>query len=130
MAHTGCRLNHADSLKQLCTHGATVAGDGRVRIPGRLVDQALSQAPSRISLFDCAGRVSMELTGTNVYYGTGSDCQYLLDPATRTLCDFLSRDLIDAFKIADTLPYIDFVMGMGVVADLEGPDSCQQKYEL
>jgi trimethylamine--corrinoid protein Co-methyltransferase len=130
MAHIGCRVNHDAALQQLRTNGAKVASDGFVRIPGRLVDRALSQAPASITLFDRTGRAAMELIGTNVYYGTGSDCHYWLDPATQTIRAFLSRDLIDAYKVADALAYIDFVMGMGVAADLKGPDSFQQKYAL
>ena len=67
MADIGCRVNHDATLQQLRANGATVAGDGYMRIPGRLVDRALLQAPASITFFDRAGRASMELTGANVY---------------------------------------------------------------
>jgi trimethylamine--corrinoid protein Co-methyltransferase len=63
----------------------------------------------------------MYLEGQNVYFGTGSDCLNTFDLETHEHRKFTQDDLIDAYHLCDALPNIDFVMSVGIPADVD-PD--------
>ena len=75
----GAIIHHEKSIALLHQAGADVKDDRHVFIPGDLVASALGSAPSKVSIYNRNGRPAMILDGHNVYYGTGSDCPYLLD---------------------------------------------------
>ena len=55
----------------------------RVRIPAGLVDDALAAAPRSVPLTSRSGAGGLTLEAGPVYYGTGSDCLYLLGPGAK-----------------------------------------------
>jgi trimethylamine--corrinoid protein Co-methyltransferase len=124
----GTMVHHAEALDLLKKGGAHVNTGGHVFIPTALVKRAVNSAPSRITIYDRKGSPAMFLEGRNVYFGTGSDCPHLLDSFTGERRDFLSKDVQDAVKIVDGLPNIDFVMSMGLAADIEKSVQYQRKY--
>ena len=124
----GCRVHYQKARALLQANGAKIEADHLVRIPPEIIENGIRQAPSTVTLFDRNGNPALRLENTNVYFGTGSDCQYILDPDSGKPRDFLFKDLISAFKLADALPHIDFVMGMGLAPDLDPGTAFQKKY--
>jgi trimethylamine--corrinoid protein Co-methyltransferase len=126
----GTVIHHEKAVGLLHQAGARVKDDKRVFIPSGLVEWAARRAPSRVTLYDRNGKQFMFLEGRNVYYGTGSDCPNLLDSFTGERRQFLSKDVADAVRLVDALPYIDFTMSMGLAPDFPGNRQYQHKYAV
>jgi trimethylamine--corrinoid protein Co-methyltransferase len=126
----GTIIHHEKSIALLHQAGADVKDDRHVYIPGNLVESALASAPSKVSIYNRNGRPAMILEGRNVYYGTGSDCPYLLDSLTGERRDFLSGDVEQAVRLVDALPNIDFTMSNGLAPDFPTDLQYQHKYAL
>ena len=62
--------------------GASVEDGSLVRVPAELVERSLSTAPRSFTMYDRLGREVMVLEGDRRYYGTGSDCLYVIDHRT------------------------------------------------
>ncbi len=125
---TGSKIHHPGVFDLLKKKGAKVSSDNRVYIPGTLVEWAVEKAPSQIIIYNRDKKPTMFLEKNNVYYGTGSDCQYLLDMETAEPKDFTFKEMQNAVRIADSLPYIDFLMSMGLAPELEDTVAFQKKY--
>jgi trimethylamine--corrinoid protein Co-methyltransferase len=123
----GCDLHHDGARKLLKDSGAYVSG-GRVYLPSALVERALKTAPSRIMLYNRNGLPAMDLHGRNAYFGTGSDCLYLLDSFTGVRRKFTEKDMIDAVRLADALPNVDFLMSMGLISEAAPALQYQMQY--
>lgn len=119
LRRTGVRFHHQGALELLKKAGAFISDGNLVKFPSRLVEQALSTAPGRITLCDRDGNPSIFLEGHNVYFGTGSDCLNLLDPFTGEYRKFVEADLPQAYRLCDALPNIHFVMSIGLPSDVD-----------
>jgi trimethylamine--corrinoid protein Co-methyltransferase len=126
----GTVIHHEKAVGLLQQAGARVKDDKRVFIPSGLLEWAARRAPSRVTLYDRNGKPFMFLEGRNVYYGTGSDCPNLLDSFTGERRQFLSKDVADAVRLVDALPYIDFTMSMGLAPDFPNNRQYQHKYAI
>jgi len=126
----GTMIHHQKSLDLLRQAGAHVKDDNHVFIPSGLVEAAIRSAPSRVTIYDRNGAVAMCLEGRNVYYGTGSDCPYLLDSFSGERREFLSADVEDAVRLVDALPNIDFTMSNGLAPDFPAALQYQYKYAI
>ncbi len=125
----GMDVHHEEALKLLKEAGARIDGS-RVYFPPHLVEWALKQAPSYIMLYDRDGEPAMLLQGRNAYFGTGSDCPHLVDTFTGERRFWTKKDVEDAIKIVDALPYIDFTMSMGLINDLNPKSHYQEQYAV
>ncbi|MDR0719118.1 MAG: trimethylamine methyltransferase family protein [Treponema sp.] len=123
----GCDLHHDGALKILKEAGAFVKGN-RVCLPSALVENAIKTAPSRIMIYDRDGKPAMDLHGRNAYFGTGSDCLYLRDSFSGERRRFSEKDMIDAVRLSEALPNIDFLMSMGLIADADPSKQYQMQY--
>ncbi|MDR1948494.1 MAG: trimethylamine methyltransferase family protein, partial [Spirochaetaceae bacterium] len=123
----GCDLHHDGAIKLLKDAGAFVSGN-RVYLPSALVEQALKTAPSRIMLYNRDGLPAMDLHGRNAYFGTGSDCIYLVDSFTGLRRRFTEKDMIDAVRLSDALPNVDFLMSMGLISEADPRVQYQMQY--
>ena len=65
----------------LAAAGATVDG-ALVRIPSGLVGEMLNTVPPRIALGNRDGDRTVLLESHRIYYGTGSDCPFIIDAET------------------------------------------------
>ena len=126
----GTMIHHEKAVELLHKAGAYVKDDRQVFIPGGLIEWAIAQAPSNVTIYDRNGTPFMFLEGRNVYYGTGSDCPNLLDSFTGERREFLSGDVADAVRLVDALPNIDFTMSMGLAPDFPDKLQYQQKYAI
>ncbi len=124
---TGCRICHPPTLDRLREMGARIQGTDHVFLPPDLIHGALETAPSSLTLYDRRAKPAMELERGRVYYGTGSDCQYLLDLTTGQPRDFNFGEMKDAVRLAQALENIDFLMAMGLAPNLSPATAFQEK---
>jgi trimethylamine---corrinoid protein Co-methyltransferase len=118
LRRTGLRFYHAGAVEMLKHAGAFVSDGNLVKFPATLVEEALSTAPSQVTMCDRDGRPAVYLRGSEVYFGTGSDCINLLDPYTGEHRPFVEADLVNAYHLCDALPNIHFVMSVGIPSDV------------
>ncbi len=113
---------HDEEAIEIMKNAGCFVEDNRVRIPARLVDQAISTAPSKVTLSNSRTRERvMELTGNNAYFGTGSDTPKFIDPYTGDRVTASKETVAMATKTIDALENMDFVMSLGIVQDVPQP---------
>ncbi len=117
LQRTGIRVMLPEAVDLLRDAGCQVDGD-LVHMPGDLVEWALDVAPSHVVLGDRDGNEALRLEGRRSYYGTGSDCTFVIDPYTGERRKAVLKDVADFARLVDALPHLDFVMTMSVAQDL------------
>ena len=131
LRRTGVRVYHQAAIDLLRRSDALVDDDNLVRFPPALVEWALKQAPSEVTLCRRGTREPvMRLSADRVYYGPGSDCPNYLDPRTGRRRPFRSADVVDCIQLVDALPELDFCMSMGIPSDLETSNPYRLQYAL
>jgi trimethylamine--corrinoid protein Co-methyltransferase len=117
LADVGVEVMYEPALAMFRAAGASVEGR-RVRVPARLVDEALRSAPHEWLLKPRGGATSpLRLRDGEVYYGTGSDVLYVRDPDDDRRRRVRRADVEGMAALCETLPNIDFVMSMGLPED-------------
>jgi trimethylamine--corrinoid protein Co-methyltransferase len=111
---------HDEKAREILVKGGAKADDLRIRIPEYMVVKALSVAPKRLTLYDRHGKVAMRAGGYNSYFGGGSDCLNILDHHTGERRKPLLEDVVQATRLMDALPEIDFVMSAVLPEDVDG----------
>lgn len=119
--HTGIVMKHERARQLLLEAGAQESG-GRLKLPERLVMDAIAAAPSRIPLHNRLGELAMPLEADNVFFGTGSDCIFTIDVHTGERRPPTLEDVHRFARLCDALDQIDFVMSMGTPADVPPAD--------
>jgi len=119
LRRTGIRFHHAGAVDMLKKAGAFVSDGNLIKFPARMVEDAISSVPGRVIMCDRDGEPYMFLEGSKASFGTGSDCLNLLDPETGEHRKFTQADIIDGYRLCDALPNIDFVMSIGLPADVD-----------
>jgi trimethylamine--corrinoid protein Co-methyltransferase len=131
LRRTGVRVYHEEALNLLRQTDAVIADENLVRFPPGLVEWALAQAPSRVTL--CrrgSNQVAAPLEGREVNFGPGSDCPNYLDPHTGERRLFTAADVIDCIHAVDALPELSFCMSMGIPSDLGTANPYRQQFAL
>jgi trimethylamine---corrinoid protein Co-methyltransferase len=131
LRRTGVRVHHERALKLLSRTDARITDDNLVHMPASLVEWALRQAPSTITL--CrrgAGEPAVILEGERVHYGPGSDCLNYLDPHTGQRRPFTQADVVRCIRLVDTLSELQFCMSMGIPSDAGLASPYQLQYAL
>lgn len=119
LERTGARFFLPEAVDMLRKAGATVSDGNRVRIPAKLVEQALRTARREVCMYNRNGEVAMRLGGYNSYFGTGSDCLYIRDHRTGERRKPVAGDVVEAARLCDALPNVDFVMSMFLPSDMD-----------
>ncbi len=120
---TGVEVRHDQALSLLKKAGAWVEGT-RVRIPRALVDDALAAAPDKVELASRSRATrGLMLEAGPVYYGTGSDCLYILGPGPRDRRSVSLADVEEMAVLQEKLPNIDFVMSMAHPHELDAKEA-------
>ena len=109
---TGFKMEHPRALEMLADSGCEVSDGEWLRMPPRLVEQALETAPKQLSLYDQKGAKSMDLSGENSFYGTGSDATFTQDLETGERRRTVLKDVNNFATLVDGLENIDFAMSM------------------
>ena len=118
LERVGVKVSDEEALVLLQEGGARTEGDDLVKIPSTLVRRALQTAPGRIVLAGRDGRRDLVLERNRIYFGTGSDCPFVIDPYTDERRQCLFDDVLRAARVADALGGIDFFMSLGLVSDV------------
>ena len=117
LADTGVDVRYEPALALFSAAGAAVDGR-RVRIPARLVEDALASAPREWLLKPRGGDTApLVLRDGEVYFGTGSDVLYVRDPESGERRRVRRADVEGMAALCEKLPNIDFVMSMGLPED-------------
>ncbi len=140
-----CARGHAAALEILERVGVEVRSESalalyrkagarvehtRVRLPRELVEQALASAPRKFRLLgrDRHDQLGLDVKDGPVYFGSGSDCLYILDPHTGERRRAVLADVETGSALAERLPNIDFVMSMWLPED--GPQEVVELVQL
>jgi trimethylamine--corrinoid protein Co-methyltransferase len=119
LRRTGIRFHHVGAVDMLKQAGAFVSDGNLIKFPARMVEDAISSVPSRVTMCDRDGEPAMYMEGSKASFGTGSDCLNLLDPETGEHRKFTQADIIDGYRLCDALPNIDFLMSIGLPTDVD-----------
>ena len=118
LERVGVDVHDSKAIEILAGGGARVDGI-RVRIPEFMVKEALGKVPQRLTLYDRLGNVVIRACDYNTYYGGGSDCLNILDHRTGQRREPLLPDVVDATRVIDALPELDFAMSMVLPKDVD-----------
>jgi trimethylamine--corrinoid protein Co-methyltransferase len=116
LERTGTQVYSPTALDLLRRAGGRVSDGTRVRIPSWLVRQALNTVPHRLVVAGRDRSKRLYLEKNRFYFGTGSDCPSLVDPHTGQVRKYTFDDVVDAARISDALPNIDFHMSLGLTS--------------
>jgi trimethylamine--corrinoid protein Co-methyltransferase len=118
LERTGVRFYDERAVDILRQGGARVEDGNRVYIPAWRVEWALRAAPKQLVLYDQLGLPKLRLSGRCAYFGNGSDLLYVIDHRTNERRRAKMRDLVDAIRLLDSIPEIDFVMSFCLPDDV------------
>jgi trimethylamine--corrinoid protein Co-methyltransferase len=118
LRRTGVRVHEAESLRLLQEAGCVVTDGNLVRFPTAVIENAITDAPSRIVLCNRTGEPRIHLEDHRSYFGTGSDLPNTIDLETGERRTSVLEDVRNAARLADTLPNLDFVMSMALPSDV------------
>jgi trimethylamine--corrinoid protein Co-methyltransferase len=130
LERVGGDFHDREAVDLLAGAGAHVKEKKRVRIPSYLVEQALQATPKRVVIGDRNGKRTMFLEGKNVYFGTGSDTNFTLDPYTGERRKALKEDVARAARVVDYLSDINFCMSFGLASDVNAMTSDCHHFEV
>lgn len=105
-------------IEHLTRAGAIYGEDGRIRFPRALIEDTIASANRSITLYSRDGRHDLELSGTNVHYGTAGAAVHLVDVDGRNYRECTVQDLFDAARITDQLDNIHFLQRPMVCRDI------------
>jgi trimethylamine--corrinoid protein Co-methyltransferase len=121
LRNTGVKMQDSQGRELLLAAGAWESGD-RIKIPEYLVTDAIDKAPSQIPMCDRLGNLTMPLELGKVFFGSGSDTTFTLDPETRERRRSTAQDVRNMAIVGDALKNIDFVMSMANPSDVPPDD--------
>lgn len=110
----GCKVQCQEALDILAKAGCDITDTTRVKIPRKLVLEAIEAAPKSINVYDRNSNLAMTLDTDLCYYGTGSDCPKIIDIYTGERRQSTKEDIGNLARFCDALPNIDFVMSFGI----------------
>lgn len=114
---TGSRIYEKGARSLLEEAGAKSNGE-IAYLPSGLVKEMLASVPPRIAVANRQGQRTMILEDHRIYYGTGSDCPFIIDAQTGERRKFVKRDIEEAARVVDACPNLDFHMSLGLMSDV------------
>lgn len=126
---TGFVMNHDGVREMLMDAGCEPGDDQRVKMPAHLVEDAVISAPKQIDIYDQQGQLVMPVSGENLFFGTGSDTIFTIDPHTGERRRTKLADTANFARLVDALPNMDFSMSMGNPEDADIEDIYVQVFE-
>lgn len=127
LERTGVRIGCQEGFDLLREGGCKTEGDV-VHFPPHLVEWAINSAPSQVLLWNRLGNKKLALGGRNTYFGLGPTLLNMIDLETGKRRVFKREDTANAAKVADALPNIDWVMGLGTISDV--PPQYSDRFEF
>jgi len=119
---TGVRVYEPEGVELAHSGGAIVEDKDEksalVKMPPWMVDKALATLPRKVVVTGADPKYKMELYKNQIYFGSGSDTPFTIDPYTRERRRATYQDVKNFAKLAQALPNIDFHMSLGIVQDV------------
>ena len=117
---TGIKVATESARKLLTDAGCTVSrGSDIVKVPRRIVEDAISSCIKEITIYDREGVECMCLGGRRSYFGMGTTCIYFRDVVSGERRDAYVEDIALACRVMDALPNLDFAANPLVVKQTE-----------
>lgn len=119
LEYTGLEVHHEEAREILAEAGCWV-DDLRVRVPSRLVKQALELAPRSFTIFARDGNPEhdIHIGPGRAHFGPGPTCPNFIDVETRERRPYVKSDVPLVARTVDALPNIDFCESLGTVSDV------------
>jgi trimethylamine---corrinoid protein Co-methyltransferase len=122
LERVGVDVANAEARDLLASAGATVNG-ARVRIPAGVIRRAIDSTPHSFTVWGRTGdRPMLVSAGGPSHFGPGLTSTYFIDPETGQRRPSRCGDPAMAARVADALPNIDYVMGLGLIQDIPRPE--------
>ena len=122
LATMGVKMEHPGALEMLKSAGCKVENEDWVKIPAKLVEDAIKSAPKKFTLYNQNGNPAMLLEDGNAFYGTGSDTNFTIDVETGERRPTVITDVANFAKLVDGLANISFAMSMANAQDVPVKD--------
>ena len=108
LERAGVAFQCQEALDILGEAGADVSNPGRVKIPPRLVEQALRTTPRTVTLYSREGEPAIILNRmTGAHFGSCTGYPEIIDPYTRKRRLGYVEDVADLARLCDALPNIE-----------------------
>lgn len=117
---TGVTVHCEEALALLADAGADISDPKRVKIPKRLVEEALKTKSERITLYTREGDPYVYLDLKHTYFGAVTDCPEALDPYTKKRRPCYVEDTAATARLIDHLPNLSFLFTTGFAHGLPG----------
>lgn len=118
----GVDVGNAEARQLLAQAGASVDGV-RVRIPARIIRDAIAATPHAFTVWGRTGEHPMVVAaGGPSHFGPGLTSTYFVDAETGQRRPSRLGDPALTARVADALPNIDYVMGLGLIQDIARSD--------
>ncbi len=114
LQRTGVEVQNKEARELLVTAGADVDGM-RVRIPPRIIEDALAATPQSFTIWGRDREHCMKIAPGRVFFGPGPTCTYFIDPETGERRKTRQGDPAATAKVCDALDNIDYVMSLGLI---------------
>ena len=117
LRRVGVQVHNAKACDLLAASGASVKGN-IVRIPSRIVQEAVKSTPPGFSVWGRDGKQEMRVAMDRVHFGPGPTCTYFIDPYTGERRVARRGDAGLTARVCDALPNIDYIMGLSLINDV------------
>jgi len=116
---TGVKVLNNAAVQLLEDAGCRTEDQQIVKIPGHLVEDSIKCAPSSVPIYTRKGEPAMQLGGTHVYFGMGTDLLNTWDLKTGGLRQSCLQDVIDSAVVGDYCAQIDFIASNAFPLDVQ-----------
>jgi trimethylamine---corrinoid protein Co-methyltransferase len=109
LEEVGMKVKSAEAREIFAKNGALVDSVSEiVKIPRRLVEQAIKTAPSKVILYGQDEKNDLHLEGTRTHLGTGGTVLYALDMETGEKRPTTTKDVRDIGRMVDYCDNVSF----------------------
>ncbi len=103
-----------------CTaYGAVMGNDGRLRMPGEVVEKAIASSDRNLVLHGQDPAHDCQISGSRVHFSTAGAAVMIVDPITQAYRESQAQDLYDMARITDTCEHIHLFQRTCVLRDIE-----------
>ncbi len=117
---TGVKVLNQEALQLLGNAGCRLVDEDIVSIPAGLVEESIQRAPSHVTVYNRDGEPAMELGGSNVYFGMGTDLLNTWDLKSGEIRPSCLQDVVDSAIVGDYCQEIDFIASNAFPLDVPG----------
>jgi trimethylamine--corrinoid protein Co-methyltransferase len=128
LEETGVKVLEPEVRSLLQGIGAKIDGEIAYISP-KLVENALKTAPKSVQVYSRDGSPGIVLEEGKSWFGTGSDCPFIMDSRTGERRPSNKKDVQELALLCDALPNIEFVMSLCIVLDVPPRHSDVHQFE-